>query len=460
MFCVPKLRRTFLSRLGIALTGCALFAAGGLAHAQSKVVNVYNWSDYIAEDTIANFEKETGIKVVYDVYDSNDILETKLLAGKTGYDVVVPTNNYLARLIQAGVLGKLDKAKLPNLQYMDKELMARMANYDPGNEHAVIYLWGTTGIGYNTRSLMRAMPDAPVYSLRMIFDPAIVSRFRSCGVIVLDSPTDVFPAALAYLGLDPDSKNPADLEKATAALQAIRPFVRRWHSSDYINALASGDACLAFGFSGDVKQAARRAAESRQKHCQHHAPQQQRGGGDLAHRAQQRPEQEARRDRGPGEFARRVHREQPEHGERQAVEKAHQRCAERAETCGEVALCRVAKGLREGRADGQRDPQPGWRGGAHPRPTKGILVAMMVMNWMFTSRGSPAMCTTASATRFTSIIASTFTVPSACLTPVDMRLASSVSALPMSIWLQAMSYLRPSSEIDLVSPVTACLVAV
>ncbi|WP_119420496.1 polyamine ABC transporter substrate-binding protein [Desertibaculum subflavum] len=246
--------------------GLAVLAAIALAlpvAAEDKVVHVYNWSDYIDKDVLADFTKETGIKVVYDTYDSNEVLETKLMAGKTGYDVVAPTSYALARQIQAGVHRKLDKAKLPNLKHMSPVIAERMARYDPGNAHAVVYMWGTTGIGYNAKKIAERMPDAPTGSLRMLFDPNVVKRFADCGVNVLDDAAELFPAALKYLGLDPDSKQMADLEKAEKALMAIRPYIRKFHSSQYIEDLANGDTCLAFGWSGDILQAKARAAEAK-----------------------------------------------------------------------------------------------------------------------------------------------------------------------------------------------------
>jgi putrescine transport system substrate-binding protein len=232
------------------------------ASAGERVVNFYNWSDYIDETVLADFERETGIEVRYDVYDSNDMLETKLLAGKTGYDVVVPTSYYLARQIAAGVLAKLDKGKLGNLKHMDTLLMRRLGKYDPGNAHAVIYLWGTTGIAINKDKIAQRMADAPVDSLKMLFDPDIVARFADCGVALLDAPDEIVPATLRYLGLDPDAKDQETLDKAEAQLRRVRPFIRRFHSSQYINDLANGDICLAFGWSGDVLQAKSRAAEA------------------------------------------------------------------------------------------------------------------------------------------------------------------------------------------------------
>jgi putrescine transport system substrate-binding protein len=242
----------------LAVTGLA-----GAASAEQRVLNVYNWSDYIAEDTVKKFTAETGIKVNYDVYDSNEVLETKLIAGHSGYDIVVPTASpFMARQIQAGLLQKLDKAKLPNWGNLDPEILERLARYDPGNQRAVPWMWGTVGIGYNVDQIARRMPEAPVDSLGILFDPATVARFKDCGVELLDSPTDVLPAVLKFLGLDPDSQAAADLDRATAQLQQVRASVRKFHSSEYINDLANGNACLAFGYSGDIFQAAARAEEA------------------------------------------------------------------------------------------------------------------------------------------------------------------------------------------------------
>lgn len=233
------------------------------ALAQQKVVNVYNWSDYIDERVLKDFERETGIRVRYDVYDSNDVLEAKLLAGKTGYDIVVPTQYYMARQMQAGLLKPLDKAKLPNLKNLDPALMERLAKYDPGNRHAVIYLWGTTGIGLNPDKIKQRLPNPPAFSLRMLFDPEVVSKFADCGVVTLDAPDELIPAALVYLGLNPDAKDAESLAKAEAALLKVRPHIRKFHSSQYINDLANGDICLAFGWSGDILQAKTRAEEAK-----------------------------------------------------------------------------------------------------------------------------------------------------------------------------------------------------
>jgi putrescine transport system substrate-binding protein len=251
--------KTIAARL-LAATALTLLPLSALA--QEKVVNVYNWSDYVGENVLDEFTAATGIKVVYDVYDSNEVLETKLLAGGSGYDVVVPSATNFARMIQAGVFLKPDKSKLPNLVHMWDKITARLATYDPGNEYAINYMWGTTGIGYNVDKIAERMPDAPVNSWAMLFDPEIVSKFKDCGIHLLDSPDDILPTALNYLGLNPDSKDPADIEKAGELIASIAPNIQKFHSSEYINGLANGDICLAVGWSGDVLQARDRAAEA------------------------------------------------------------------------------------------------------------------------------------------------------------------------------------------------------
>ncbi|HVZ03751.1 polyamine ABC transporter substrate-binding protein [Hyphomicrobium sp.] len=233
------------------------------AGAEEKVVRVYNWSDYIDPSILTDFTKETGIKVVYDVFDSNEVLETKLLAGGSGYDVVVPTGPFLSRQIAAGVFQKLDKSKLPNLANMWPEIMKQLAIYDPGNQYAINYMWGTTGIGYNAAKVKERMANAPVDSWDLVFNPDVISKFKDCGVMMLDAPDDILPAALNYLGLDPNSNKPADIEKAGALLEKVRPYVRKFHSSEYINALANGDICIAVGYSGDILQARSRAQEAK-----------------------------------------------------------------------------------------------------------------------------------------------------------------------------------------------------
>lgn len=246
----------------ILMSAAALALAGGMAFAQDKVVNVYNWSDYIDEEILAEFTAETGIKVVYDVFDSNDILETKLLAGSSGYDVVVPSGGFLQRQIQAGVFRKLDKGKLSNLGNMWDKVAARTAQYDPGNEYSINYMWGTTGIGYNVDAVKARLGTDTIDSWSVIFDPDTISKFTDCGVHVLDAPDEMIPAALNYLGHDPTSQDTALIKEAGALLQKMRPHVTSFNSSAYINALADGDACLAVGWSGDVLQARDRAAEA------------------------------------------------------------------------------------------------------------------------------------------------------------------------------------------------------
>ncbi len=231
--------------------------------AQDKVVNVYNWSDYIAEDTVEKFEAATGIKVVYDVYDSNEVLEAKMLTGSSGYDIVVPTSDFLQRQIAAGAYQALDKSKLPNLANMDADLMAGASVYDPDNTYATIYMWGTTGIGYNAAAIAERLgADYEVNSWSLVFDPEVVAKLADCGVSFLDAPTEMIPAAMSYLGLDPRSMDVADLEKGAQLLENIRGSIRYFHSSQYINDLANGDTCVAVGWSGDIFQAMARAEEA------------------------------------------------------------------------------------------------------------------------------------------------------------------------------------------------------
>jgi putrescine transport system substrate-binding protein len=234
----------------------------GAPAAEEKILNVYTWSDYTDPSVIPAFEKESGIKVNFDVFDSNEVLETKLLAGHTGYDVVVPSANFLERQIKAGVFQKLDKSQLPNLKNIDAEIEARVALHDPGNEHAVNYLWGTSGVGYNVTKIRERQPDAPTDNWRMLFDPEVVSRFKDCGVTILDAPSEVVGTVLIFLGKDANSENPDDLAAAEKVLMAIRPYVRYIHSSKYIDDLANGEICLSMGWVGDVKQARDRAREA------------------------------------------------------------------------------------------------------------------------------------------------------------------------------------------------------
>lgn len=234
----------------------------GAASAQD--LNVYNWSDYIAEDTLARFQQQTGINVVYDVYDSNEVLEAKLLAGRSGYDLAFPTARPFAdRHLKAGLYQPLDKSKLSNIGNLDPVIMQSLADIDPGNQHLVPYMWGTTGIGYNVKKVREILgDDMPLDTWRLVFDPAIVARLAGCGVTLMDDATEVFVAARAYQGEDTTDFSKAALEQAAATVLAVRPHLRYFHSSQYINDLANGDICVAHGYSGDILQARDRAAEA------------------------------------------------------------------------------------------------------------------------------------------------------------------------------------------------------
>ncbi|MDF3842066.1 polyamine ABC transporter substrate-binding protein [Pseudomonas citronellolis] len=238
----------------------ATLAAG--AHAE-PTVSVYNWTDYIAPDTLGGFQKATGIKPVYDVFDSNETLEGKLLAGRTGYDVVVPSNHFLTRQVQAGVFLELDRSKLPNWKHLDPQLLKLLEQNDPGNKHSVPYLWGTNGIGYNVAKVKQVLGVDRIDSWAVLFEPENIKKLSACGVAFMDSPDEMIPSVLNYLGLDPNSTNPADYPKAEAKLAAVRPYVTYFHSSKYISDLANGNICVAFGYSGDVFQAAARAREAK-----------------------------------------------------------------------------------------------------------------------------------------------------------------------------------------------------
>jgi putrescine transport system substrate-binding protein len=247
----------------LAAVLAATVLLGGVASAQEKQVHVYNWSDYIDESILADFTKETGIKVVYDVFDSNDILETKLLAGGSGYDVVVPTGPFLARQIQAGVFQKLDKSKLPNLSNMWPQVTERLAKYDPGNQYAVNYMWGTTGIGYNVDKVKKVLGDVPVDSWDVLFKPENAKKLKSCGINILDASDETFAIAMNYLGKNPDSKDTKDLEAGGKVYSAIRPYSKTFNSAAYIDDLANGDICITIGWSGDILQAKNRAADAK-----------------------------------------------------------------------------------------------------------------------------------------------------------------------------------------------------
>lgn len=244
-----------------ALAAAAFF--GAAASAAAEEIRVYNWSDYIDEEILKEFTKETGIKVVYDTFDTNELLETKLLTGSTGYDVVVPTATFLNRQIKAGVFQKLDKAKLPNIKNLWPEIQERVARYDPGNEYAVTYMWGTTGIGYNVAKIKEVLPNAPVNSWGLIYDPANAAALAKCGIMVLDSAEDLLPSVMNYIGISPpDFLKVEDIQKAGEHMGKLRKSIKKFHSDEWKNALADGDICAAVGYSGDVLQVAGRAEEA------------------------------------------------------------------------------------------------------------------------------------------------------------------------------------------------------
>ncbi|MCU0884154.1 MAG: polyamine ABC transporter substrate-binding protein [Beijerinckiaceae bacterium] len=261
------LMRGVAAALAAAVLGLALLAQPAFAQAppaSGPVVNVYNWTDYIDPSVLDAFTRETGIRVVYDMYDNNEIVETKLLAGKSGYDVVVPSGPFLSRLVRAGLFLKLDRSKLPNVRHIWPDIAAQLARHDPGNQFAVNYMWGTTGIGLNVAKVRERLgPSAALNSWDLLLKPEVSAKLKDCGIHVLDAPEDILPGVLRYLGLNPDSKNEADLRKAADALARVRGNIRTFHSSEYLNALASGEICMAVGYSGDVLQARRRAEEAR-----------------------------------------------------------------------------------------------------------------------------------------------------------------------------------------------------
>jgi putrescine transport system substrate-binding protein len=233
------------------------------AAASENVLNVYNWSDFIGPSIISDFEKESGIKVHYDVYETNEMMEVKLLSGHTNYDIVVPGGSFFEREVKAGVYRKLDKSLLPNLKNLDPDAVLATAVYDPGNQYGVDYTWLiSVGIGYELGKVKARLPDAPLESWSLMFDPKFLAKLQDCGVSVLDSPDDVVGSVLAYLGKDPNSESPEDLASAEKVLRTIRPYIRYIDSTRYVADLANGDICLALGWSGDIAQARRRAMEA------------------------------------------------------------------------------------------------------------------------------------------------------------------------------------------------------
>lgn len=248
-----------------AATAVSFIAFSPALAQEEKVLNIYNWSDYIAEDTIKNFEKETGIKVRYDTFDNNEILHAKLVAGKTGYDIVVPSSNWARMQIDGGVLRPLDKSKVPNLANLDPALQGQIAKLDPENKHLVVWLWGFTTIGINVDKVKAALGSLPMpeNAWDLVFDPKYISKLKSCGVSFLDAPSEILPPALQYLGKPAYSKVSSDYQEAGRLLQSIRPYVTLFSSSGYINDLANGSLCMALGFSGDMNIARQRAIDGK-----------------------------------------------------------------------------------------------------------------------------------------------------------------------------------------------------
>ena len=254
--------RTLVTALMFA---AAAIAAGTVQAAEEKRLNIYNWSDYIAEDTLSRFTAETGIKVNYDVYDSNEILEAKLMAGSSGYDVVFPSvSPFVARQIKSGIYRKLDRALLPNISKLSASTMKALTGSDPGNAYAIPYMIAGTGVGFNVAKVAAVAPGAPTDSWALIFDPTWAKKLSACGISLLDDSNEVFAAAYAYLGIDPATEKKEDLDRATALIMAVRPFIRYFHSSSYINDLANGDVCVSHGYGGDLIQSRDRAAEAKQ----------------------------------------------------------------------------------------------------------------------------------------------------------------------------------------------------
>ncbi len=260
----------------ILLVGCSRHSSQSVAppapdrsehsagrHDAQQLLNIYAWMDYIAPETVANFEKETGIKVHYDTYDNNEVLETKLLTGHTQYDVVIPTEAFFDRQRRAGVYRKLDKSALPNLVNTDPDIMHRLAEHDPGNQYAVPYMWTTTGLGYNVTQIRARLGGDPPDGWALLFDPANAAKLSGCGITIIDSAQDVFDSVILYLRREPNRLDPDDVRAASEILRQIRPFVRYIDPAQYITDLANGSVCLALGWAGDVEQARNRARESK-----------------------------------------------------------------------------------------------------------------------------------------------------------------------------------------------------
>lgn len=244
------------------LLTAALCVLPASTFAEEAVLNIYNWADYIGETTIADFEREYGIKINYDVYDAAATVDAKLLAGKSGYDMVIHSAGYSARLQAAGIYQEIDRDRLSNWHYQDPAMLEQFELFDPGNRYGVPYMWGTTGIAYNEDMILQRLPNAPVHSMALLFDPDVVSHFADCGVSILESPTDIIPMVLLYLGRDPNSLKPEDLKAAEEVLQSVRPYIRYFSSTKFMLDLPAGETCMAASWSGDYAVAINRARES------------------------------------------------------------------------------------------------------------------------------------------------------------------------------------------------------
>ena len=242
---------------------CSATAALANEADTSNTLRLYNWTDYIGENTLADFERQTGIKVIYDTFDGYETVQTKLLTGRSGYDLVMLNGSLVPPLIKAGVFQPLDKTKLPSWTNLDPQVVQSLQAFDPGMRYSAPYTWGSSGITYNVDKIRQRMPDAPIGSLAMLFDPQVVSRFADCGVTVMDAPSEVIPLALKYLGKDPQSAKPADLKAAQDVLMGIRPYIKKFDSVNYLTSLPNGDVCMALTWSGDYATAQARAVEAK-----------------------------------------------------------------------------------------------------------------------------------------------------------------------------------------------------
>ncbi|MBS9777479.1 MAG: polyamine ABC transporter substrate-binding protein [Gammaproteobacteria bacterium] len=258
-----KNKLTLGAVLSVAAAATVLMNTAVAADTPNGEVRIYNWSDYIEESILSDFEKDTGIKIVYDVFDSDELLEAKLLAGKSGYDVVFPSSSFMGRQIQAKLFQPLQKEKLPNSKHIWDFVAKKLKTYDPDNTYSVNYMWGTTGLGLNIDKIKEVAPDAPLDSWSLLFNPQYAEKIAKCGIYVLDVPDEIVPAALAYEGKDPSTHDKKTLLSTQTTLNAIRPFIKQFSNSNYVDALANGDICLAVGYSGDIIQAADRAIEAK-----------------------------------------------------------------------------------------------------------------------------------------------------------------------------------------------------